>query len=336
MALNSFIASMFRGELRNMDEGFMSASSKGMFSKQMTTPPELEKPEMVIGPEGIGRISASIGDKLSVFDTNARLAETMRRRGETNENIIARTGFWFDPDGKPKFEISDAEAELNFNPLSIKAGDSLTAKDVVTHDKLFAIYPELADLKVNFFKDKDPNNQGYIDLTKNEVGLNINNKSFIEEDSNPVDLVTTMLHEMQHALQKREGFDAGGDWRNFIKNKDNFTQKEYEEAFKKYLNIAGELEARNVGYRYSNAKNAANIAKYNKSLGYTAVPQTPNLVRSRNFLQTIGKDPESQKANIDPRAATNFRGQPSPVLSNTLNPDINNPMYANPFERTIE
>jgi hypothetical protein len=321
----SAIVNMFKSMIPDLPSATDSIR-KGMFSNIEEKPPKLTKPEMVIGPEGISRISGMIGDSNSKFDQDFKLAEQMRRRGELNEDIIARTGFWFDEAGTPKYELDDSAAELNFDPAKVKAGMTMTAKDFMNHDKLFSVYPDLADMRVKFIKDKNPENKGYADIDKGEIGVNVNHQEFVDGD--PIALMSTMLHETQHAIQKREKFDQGGDWRNFLKDPDNFTRKEYEEAFKKYLNIAGEIEARNVELRYANPKAAKKVFDYNKKIGMDLIPPVPNVVRSRNFLQTLAKDPQSVGYGVDPRMATTPAGEPARMMSDDLS-------YQDPFERTI-
>jgi hypothetical protein len=321
----SAIVNMFKSMIPDLPSATDSIR-KGMFSNIEEKPPKLTKPEMVIGPEGISRISGMIGDGNSKFDQDFKLAEQMRRRGELNEDIIARTGFWFDEAGTPKYELDDSAAELNFDPAKVKAGMTMTAKDFMNHDKLFSVYPDLADMRVKFIKDSNPKNKGYADLDKNEIGVNVNTDDFIDGD--PIALMSTMLHEAQHAIQKREKFVNGGDWKNFLKDPNNYTKKEYDEAFKKYANIAGEIEARNVEFRYANPKVAKKAFEQNKRLGMDLYPKIPNVIRSRNFLQTLAKDPVSMEQAVDPRMATTPTGEPARMMSDDLS-------YQDPFERTI-
>ena len=328
MAGAAIVNKLFKGMFPELP-GESQPIRKGMFGNLEEKPPEITKPEMVVGPEGISRISAMIGENgNSAFDKNFKIAEQMRRKGDTNEDIIARTGFWFDEAGTPKYEIDDSNAMLKFDPAKAKAGQEVLASDFIQHDDLFAIYPDLAKMPVKFIKNKNPEAKGYLDLDKNEIGLNINNKDFVEEDS--IELVASMLHEMQHALQKREKFDQGGDWNKFLKDPNKFTPEEYKEAYKKYVNIAGEVEARNVEFRFSNPKRAKEVFDFNKKMGFNAVKPMPNVVRSKNFLQTLAKDPISAGYGIDPRTTIDPAGNPARMLS-----DVEDPRYQDPFEKAI-
>jgi hypothetical protein len=291
-------------------------------------PAKLSRPEVMIGPTGIGRISDMLNDPESAFDTNFKIAEQMRRRGELNEDIIARTGFIFDENGTPKYELDDADAEFIADLGKIKKNETYPMSSVMQHDSLFAVYPELRDTKIKFIENNNPNSKGYIDLDKLEIGVNMNTDQFQQGDL--IGLVGTLLHETQHALQKKEKFDLGGDWQSFLPDPKKFTDKEYKEAFKKYLNVAGEIEARNVEFRYTNPKVAKKTMEANKKMGFDFYKPVSNVIRSRNYLQTLGKDPESVQNQIDPRTAISPTGMPVRMLS-----EEEPVMYQDPFERTV-
>lgn len=324
------IARLFDGLLNIGSDVLESASGgfkRGLFEFE-DKPAKLSRPEMVIGPTGIGRISDMLNDPESAFDTNFKIAEQMRRRGELNEDIIARTGFWFDDAGTPKYELDDSGAEFIADLGKIKKNQAYPMNAVMQHDSLFSVYPELQDVKIKFIENNNPNSKGYIDLDNLEIGVNMNTDQFQQGDF--IGLVGTLLHETQHALQKKEKFDLGGDWQSFLPDPKKVTDKEYKEAFKKYLNVAGEIEARNVEFRYANPKVAKKTMEANKKMGFDFYKPVPNVIRSRNFLQTLAKDPESVQNQIDPRTAISPTGMPVRMLS-----EEEPVMYQDPFERTF-
>ena len=323
-------AKLFDGFLdigSNVLESASTGSKRGLFEFD-EKPSKLMRPEMVIGPTGIGRISSMLDNPESAFDTNFKIAEQMRRRGELNEDIIARTGFWFDDAGTPKYELDDSGAEFIADLNKIKKNQTYSMNDVMRHDTLFSVYPELQDMKIKFIESNNPNSKGYIDLDKLEIGVNVNTDQFIQGDL--IGLVGTLLHETQHALQKKEKFDMGGDWKSFLPDPKKFTDKEYKDAFKKYLNVAGEMEARNVEFRYANPKVAKKTMEQNKKMGFDFYKPVSNVIRSRNFLQTLGKDPESIQNQLDPRTAISPTGMPVRMMS-----EEEPVMYQDPFERTF-
>ncbi len=145
-----------------------------------------------------------------------------------------------------KFEISDREAKTQPNFLK---GDTigqvyngaidklekngvreLFVGDVISHPKLFAAYPSLKTIPVYLQSGKGG---GY--HLKHDILL-------IGEDAKLADIKSIILHELQHAIQHREGFAAGGNPNSF-KVADFATQlsKAYQDFIKEHPEI-GALE----------------------------------------------------------------------------------------------
>lgn len=133
------------------------------------------------------------------------IAEKMKAAGIADDVIHAKTG-WFSgmPDGKWRFEIPDDAAKLT-KAYRLERASNFTGVDVgkaVDHKPLFDAYPEVADYNASF-SDKtfqggrfsEPDSFGF---GKIEVGY-----------GSPQPKSTT-LHELQHAIQQREGFARGG------------------------------------------------------------------------------------------------------------------------------
>jgi hypothetical protein len=296
------------------------------FGDADTIPPELMKPELVGGERALSSFVSTLDPiRADYVNNNIKLARDMLRRGQDNEDILARTGFWFDEKNQLKYEIDDSKAELMIPFEELKGGQQMLLGDLLKHDKFFQLYPDMADVPLKFYNGKKTEG-GSFNLRTGEMEINLNSPSFAT--NHPIETIADVLHEAQHAIQKYEKFSQGGSKAQFLKGIKNPTQKQEEEAFRKYLSLAGEAEARNVALRFSAPKNAA----ANKILGYKATDET----KDKNFLQTNTLDEMSQRYNINPAQLINEQGQSIASLSNNLNPDINNPMYANPFERTIE
>lgn len=156
------------------------------------------------------------------------IAQQLEQDGYKNEEIRQQTGWFKGTDGQWRIEISDRDSSIisKINPnTTYKLGD------ILKHDKLFEAYPELKNYKVKF-KDMKSNG-GYSQITS---AITINNKLIKDTAS----LRGTLMHEVQHAIQNREGF-ARGAYAD-PKKPDN------------YLNSAGEQEARNVKERLNYSK----------------------------------------------------------------------------------
>ncbi|WP_035142481.1 LPD23 domain-containing protein [Campylobacter concisus] len=140
-------------------------------------------------------------------------AKSMLEKGEDEVKIWQSTGWYKDKDGAWKFEIDDSPAKIK-NQNADKLGDLLE------HKELFKAYPELKDIKIKKISDEKGEKLGYYDPNKKEIGINnIGDKS-------------TLMHEVQHAIQEIEDFARGSGEKGEI-----------------YRLSHGEAEARNVQNR---------------------------------------------------------------------------------------
>lgn len=100
-------------------------------------------------------------------------------------------------DGKKRFEATDREARL----VSIgDANDKL--ENLLTHPTLYDNYPQLKNLPVDIKIDKK--------YKGNEKGQFTPEKGIEVFAKNHAEAKETLIHELQHAIQKEEGFSGGG------------------------------------------------------------------------------------------------------------------------------
>ena len=95
-------------------------------------------------------------------------------------------------DGKPRFEIDDSRAKIA-NP------NGATLGEVLDHPELYKNYPDLANTPV--LPENNPTLKGSFDGNTIRV-----NRLFSDSSKKG-----TILHELQHAVQKKEKFSEGGD-----------------------------------------------------------------------------------------------------------------------------
>lgn len=156
-------------------------------------------------------------------------AKQMREKGIDNETIRQTTGWFQDKNKDWKFEISDKNMKLKDN-IKLKENTSYKLGDVIEHDNLFVMYPELKNYKVSF---EDISTSGKIKLSNNEI--KINNKSIKSKTK----VEGTLIHEIQHAIQNIENFEGGR------------TSKRSKLAYYRSL---GEIEASDTKTRFLNEK----------------------------------------------------------------------------------
>jgi len=165
-------------------------------------------------------------------------AKHMREQGLGNNAIQRDTGWFMGVDGKWRYEISDHEAEWSIKPseipehrhlvrssarelfdesfgsldenqreqvielVEIKVKKYNTVGGVLNHSALFKAYPSLRNINLVFEKMPD-NENGYYDAKTNTIAIN-NSKSESEQ-------LSTLMHELQHAIQELEDFARGGN-----------------------------------------------------------------------------------------------------------------------------
>ena len=135
-------------------------------------------------------------------------AKQMRNAGADNEEIRQATGWFRGADGKWRFEIDDS---------GVKVKDDLhtygTMKEVIDAPELFAAYPDAGNIFVSF--ENTNGKSGAYNPEFDSISLNA------ELKSDPEKLKSTLLHEMQHAIQNREGFASGANtkyWNQRLEN----------------------------------------------------------------------------------------------------------------------
>lgn len=180
-------------------------------------------------------------------------AKQMAKNKESNEKIFKETGWYKDKvTGKMKFNFSDKDMKIV--DQNYKVGQEFKLKDILVHDTLFEMYPQLKDYKVkiedmnsNKSKSNGKLNGRYNRLT-NELTIDINRFNNISNAEG------TLIHEIQHAIQQIEGF-AGGTSTKFGKEK--------------YKNNPGEIEARDTSARMIQEK-------YNQKDLINSMPKSAN------------------------------------------------------------
>lgn len=142
-------------------------------------------------------------------------AKEMAANGADRDAVWQETGWFTGPDGKWRFEIDDHLAFFKgeATPAELTEARGSSAQDVFRHNPLFAAYPDTADIQIEGIKRSAHllgryRPAGLLDLDAAErIGIN---KRIAGGDADSV-----MLHELQHAIQEREGFASGGNTSQF-------------------------------------------------------------------------------------------------------------------------
>ena len=156
-----------------------------------------------------GRKNSFAGREAVTADRSAlQQAEQMQEQGAANETIRLQTGWYKGMDGKWRYEIDDSQMEI-----SKTISNYMRLGDLMQHEKLFAAYPDLADIDV-VFQSLDTGVNGSYHPQFDSINLSYKLKN------DPIGLKDALVHEIQHAIQHREGFTNGAtvaSWERKIK-----------------------------------------------------------------------------------------------------------------------
>ncbi|WP_447843457.1 PLxRFG domain-containing protein [Pseudomonas aeruginosa] len=168
--------------------------------------------------------------------------------GENAEVVRRDTGWHRSADGKWRFEISDHQASIavagetagaiinmaHLNAINDERSRP-TVGDVLNHPQLFAAYPDLQRIPVAVMPE------GVTALARLRR-FATGNQVEVQANMPRTEVASAIPHELQHAIQIREGFAMGGSARAFVSNFD-------KTGAATYRRLAGEVEARNTQAR---------------------------------------------------------------------------------------
>jgi hypothetical protein len=172
---------------------------------------------MMIGP------TSALWNKANAFN-----AAKMLKQGATPEEVFKATNTAKGLEGEFRQELSDINSHIKGGPtfydtvmnrmkaLEKPSGEPMYAKDVFYHPEIYKAYPELADMQIEFIAKGNKATASY-NPTTNVIKLN--------EKLTPDQARSSMLHEMQHAIQEVEGFNKGADANKII----NYHVKHYDD-----------------------------------------------------------------------------------------------------------
>jgi hypothetical protein len=222
----------------------------------------------LIGEQGAGRLDVfDEGRRIQ----NKAVAEEMERAGKDARAIKLATGWERGADNKWRYEIMDKgiKGEFPNNPDEWIDSTTCPLGSIIDNEELFNAYPELKTVSVEIRFDMDPRIAGsagenHIDLNAEHMNVKVlgttlkrywpkakeleiswnHFKKYHDEIVNnggipKFDFIIsastkrTLAHEVQHLIQRMEGFARGS----------NFGDPNYRKT-------AGEVEARNVENRY--------------------------------------------------------------------------------------
>lgn len=133
----------------------------------------------------------AIGNQYKATYDNGNPMEWLSTFGWTEEearaNVVRKL---VERKGGDGFDINKAKVDYPY-----------TLGEVLDHPALFAAYPDLANINIKFTKSDDGSNGVYLERS---------NRIELEATLNHQEMLSTLLHEIQHTIQAREDFARGG------------------------------------------------------------------------------------------------------------------------------
>ncbi|MDR1459082.1 MAG: hypothetical protein LBI60_02585, partial [Bacteroidales bacterium] len=151
--------------------------------------------------------------------------KTAKLGKEERQRIKLATGWERGADGKWRYEVPDGKYRRNIFTIIKEKTKGLTLSDVLVNDALYNSYPQLKSLPFVIEKAERGQN-GFYDGEK--ISLNAILVTDDENQTREELALSTLVHEVQHAVQHIEGFAMGSNTEMF--DDDNFSAKEYNDA----------------------------------------------------------------------------------------------------------
>lgn len=201
-----------------------------------------------------GALGMFAGRRAATADLDALAqAKRLAAAGAPAEEVLRRTGWFNSPQGGWKFELSDKGSSFDIGPLMARRNASMEdirkygmvadLQAYLQHPELYKAYPELARYKT-FMTAEGVMPEGFTGGFHPELKRFYLNPSEISSNDMAKQII---LHEAQHAIQKKEGWPLGGSPKQFTLQGPGPALA--TDAMGQYHRLAGEVEARNVERR---------------------------------------------------------------------------------------
>ncbi|MBP3575252.1 MAG: hypothetical protein J6J55_02025, partial [Paludibacteraceae bacterium] len=157
----------------------------------------------------IGEIGAANLDRVEEAATrldNLAIAREMETAGKDAMAIKMATGWERGADGLWRYEIMEEFPNDMVKRLEESVDKKISLRDLLGDSPILLAYPQLADIPIYVVYNPDSNLFGGYSANNDTITLNVALAS-----SENVSLDETLVHEIQHAIQKIEGFSYGSN-----------------------------------------------------------------------------------------------------------------------------
>lgn len=252
--------------------------------------------------EGVQYLLGGINSN-TAKEEKLNIAKRLSKQGADANFIWTQTGWEYNPaDGKWRYELQDAKLKNK----KFKTNKIYKIKDAAEVNDLLKAYPELEDYKLFFFNNKDlkENNRysdngqlrGFHSAKEKIIGINTD----YTKTANG-----TLNHELQHVIQRIEGFITGSSEGFYKQGADELDIKISDDyAYELYKKTGGEVEARNVSQRLKltdtqkriNRPEITSEYKYNKIINPQELQDALDKKRTKQNKQySLSEDNQGRK-----------------------------------------
>lgn len=172
------------------------------------------------GPLGFAPVGMIVGKTASGVGDLVAKAEQLSAQGYPESKIRELLGIERVPskDGVTYgYQISDAGAKVNQDTIaqlkpSGLLGSVYKMSDVLDHPELYAKYPEMRNIPVEAVSARDSSRgvQAFFDPSTKNIGVALPSRSVPLEEQQKY-TTSSLLHELQHWVQNKEGWARGGN-----------------------------------------------------------------------------------------------------------------------------
>jgi len=185
----------------------------------------------------IGEKGAELLDKAEEATTridSLNFARQSEKEGKDAKTIHIVTGWERGADGKWRYEIPDGKIKdsgidkLAENQMKGYTPLLITLQELYDNEKLYEAYPDLRNYTVEINTAAMAENRGSFNKETKTIKISANT---LHEENREI----TLIHEIQHAIQKIEGFAEGSStelWQNLL----------YENRIEKYMKHEKEIK----------------------------------------------------------------------------------------------
>ena len=259
-----------------------------------------------------GAAAADKAEERTIRMDNLSVAKDMEKNKKKAKAIKAATGWERGADGKWRYEMPDV---ILRDPKEWVNKKTLTLSDIVEkpndlfkeYPELFDAYPELKDMKILKGRAKSGgvfyNNAITLNLGDIREAIKYDLDTHYKLANNS--LKKTLVHEIQHYIQEKEGFAQGGNSEMIVdKNALDAIEKlraEKEAVAKEFYAMSPDEQQRRkyeINNRYNDLTKQIERLEKSSRIGYDGYQRLAGEVEARNVSSRLNMTPEERRKSL--------------------------------------